>query len=106
MYKGAEIMDETIINDEQENVQETIPESDDTDFLENDSIIRKKEGRADDSATMQTALCMIIAVGLILLNVFRPDTAEDIFLRLKEISEVADVIPNPIDIIARYLENI
>lgn len=105
-------MEEIFINEAQEVEAETvsakeIPEDDNAELLEIDSIRRRKEGRADDSVTMQTALCMIIAVGLIILNIFRPDTAETLFSRLKELSSGAnEVIPNPIDIIAGYIKNI
>ncbi|MCM1133768.1 MAG: hypothetical protein NC340_09890 [Ruminococcus flavefaciens] len=103
-------MDEEIISQEQE-VQEdeadVIPEEDNAELLEIDNIRRKKEGRADDSATMQMALCMIIAVGLIILNIFNPDTAEALFLKLRDISgNGVEIIPNPIDMIAGYIKNI
>ncbi len=105
-------MEETFINEEQEVeteavATEEIPENDNAELLEIDSIRRRKEGRADDSVTMQTALCMIIAVGLIIFNIFSPDTAEALFSRLKELSSgTNEVIPNPIDIIAGYIKNI
>lgn len=103
-------MEETILNSEQEEItNETaeIPEEDNTELLEIDNIRRKKEGRADDSATMQMALCMIIAVGLVILNIFRPDTAEALFSKLRELSEnSSEIIRNPIDIITDYIKNI
>ena len=94
--KTAEIEPET----------EEIPESDNAELLEIDSIRRRKEGKADDAVTMQTALCMVIAVGLIILNIFKPYIAEGIFSHLKEISaDTSRIIPNPIDIIAEYIKN-
>lgn len=103
-------MEETILNSEQEEITDEtaeIPEEDNTELLEIDNIRRKKEGRADDSATMQMALCMIIAVGLVILNIFRPDTAEALFSKLRELSEnSSEIIRNPIDIITDYIKNI
>lgn len=103
-------MEEAVLNQENtENEEEitVIPEEDNTELLEIDNIMRKKEGRADDSAAMQTALCMIIAVGFIILNIFKPDMAEALFSRLRELSSNGnEVIPNPIDIISDYIKNI
>ncbi|MDE6788535.1 MAG: hypothetical protein K2J47_04355 [Ruminococcus sp.] len=103
-------MEEAVLNQENtENEEEitVIPEEDNTELLEIDNIMRKKEGRADDSTAMQTVLCMIIAVGFIILNIFKPDMAEALFLRLRELSSNGnEVIPNPIDIISDYIKNI
>lgn len=103
-------MEEAVLNQENtENEEEmtVIPEEDNTELLEIDNIMQKKEGRADDSAAMQTALCMIIAVGFIILNIFKPDMAEALFSRLRELSSNGnEVIPNPIDIISDYIKNI
>lgn len=102
-------MDETILTQEQgeNDIQnDIIPPEDDTEFLENDAEIRKKEGSAGDSVSMQTALCMIIAVGFIVLNIFKPDIAEALFIKLREISgNTENVIPNPIDIISAYISS-
>ena len=103
-------MEEAVLNQENtENEEEitVIPEEDNTELLEIDNSMRKKEGRADDSTAMQTALCMIIAVGFIILNIFKPDMAEALFSRLRELSSNGnEVIPNPIDIISDYIKNI
>lgn len=107
-------MDEIIINPEITDIQEDaeeieteqIPYDDDTEYLEIDNIRRKKEGKADDSASMQTALCMIIAIGLIILNIFKPDIAEDLLLYVKKFSEsTEELFKNPIDIIINYINN-
>lgn len=99
-------MDETVIDEVQEEEAEVIPEEDNAELLEIDSTRRKKEGRADDSVTMQTALCMIIAVGLIILNIFQPDTADDLFSSIKERAfRESEIISNPIDIIADYIHD-
>lgn len=107
-------MDEIIMNSEisdiQDDTEETeeqqLPVVDNTEYLEIDNIRRKKEGKADDSASMQTALCMIIAIGLIILNVFKPDIAEDLLLYLKKFSESSkELFRNPIDIIIGYINN-
>lgn len=104
-------MDENILNEETEEeapaeVAEIIPPEDDTESLEIDTARSRKEGSAWDSISMQTALCMIIAVGLVVLNIFRPDTAEELFKNLREFSENAEkVIPNPIDVISEYIKS-
>lgn len=97
-------MDETVIDEVQEVEEEAISEEDNAELLEIDNTRRKKEGRADDTVTMQTALCMIIAVGLIILNIFRPDTADELFSHIKELSfGQNEIISNPIDIVADYI---
>ncbi len=97
-------MDETVIDEVQENEEEIISEEDNTELLEIDNTRRKKEGRADDAVTMQTALCMIIAAGLIILNIFRPDTADELFSRIKDFAfRENEIISNPIDIVTDYI---
>lgn len=99
-------MDEIIIDEVQEAETEAIPEEDNAELLEIDNTRRKKEGRADDAVTMQTALCMIIAVGLIILNIFRPDTADSLFVNIKEYAFAEnEIISNPIDIIGNYIHD-
>lgn len=107
-------MDEIIVNPEitgiQENTEDTeteqIPDDDNAEYLEIDGIRRKKEGRADDSVSMQTALCMIMATGLIVLNIFKPDMAEELILYLKKFSEsTKELFHNPIDVIISYINN-
>lgn len=99
-------MDEIVIDEVQEVEAEVIPDEDNAELLEIDNTRRKKEGRADDAVTMQTALCMIIAVGLIILNIFRPDTADELFSNVKERAfGKNEIISNPIDIITDYIHD-
>lgn len=108
-------MEENILNEEtieqvdnsEDEKADIISQEDDVEFLESESMHRKKEGRADDCVSMQTALCMIIAVGLILFNIYNPDTAEKLFSMLKDFSESKkEIMSNPIDIISDYIKNI
>lgn len=108
-------MEENILNEEtieqfdnnEDEKADIISQEDDVEFLESENMHRKKEGRADDCVSMQTALCMIIAVGLILFNIYNPDTAEKLFSMLKDFSESKkEIMSNPIDIISDYIKNI
>ncbi|MDE6519813.1 MAG: hypothetical protein K2K91_05050 [Ruminococcus sp.] len=108
-------MEENILNEEtiekddisEDEKAEIISQEDDVEFLESENTDRKREGRADDCVSMQTALCMIIAVGLILFNIYNPDTAEKLFFMLRDFSESEkEIMSNPIDIISDYIKNI
>lgn len=77
-----------------------LPAEDDTAQLAQEEKRRRKEGKADDIIAMQAAVCMLIAAGVIITNIFRPDISGELFDRLCELSESeSELFPNPIGLI-------
>ncbi len=87
-------------------ITEELPQEDSTEYLESEKIRTKKEGHLEDIPAMQGILCLILAVGMVALNMFYPDTAEDLFGIIKSYSASQDeIIENPIDYLIEYAEN-
>lgn len=85
---------------------EELPQEDSTEYLESEKIRSKKEGQLEDISAMQGILCLILAVGLIVLNTFYPDTAEDLFEMIKSCSaSEEEILENPINYLIEYAEN-
>ena len=96
-------MNDTYIVPEVFDVSAQLPPEDDVPALEESTAARKKEGKADDIIAMQAVICLLIAAGLAVSNIFVPDTAEGIFSRLKSLSESTnELFPNPIELIAEH----
>ncbi len=92
---AEEMEEEAIISDE-----------DNTEKLYEEDFRRRREGRADDIVSMQAVLCLIIAAGLVVLNIVRPETAEELIGFLRKISAVdKNIIPNPVDHIIEFIKN-
>ncbi len=114
--KGAENMDENYINEEEITEEETaaedtemeaIADEDNTERLREEDIRRRREGRADDIVSMQAVLCLIMAAGLVVLNIAKPDIAEEFIGFLRGLSTVdKDIIPNPVDHIIEFVKNL
>lgn len=93
--------------EETEIAQEVLPEEEDTDMLQAEAQRRRKEGRADDSAAMQAAVCVILAVAMIALNMTYPDTAGELMSRLRQLSQYSgEIIPNPIDLLMSWINSL
>lgn len=91
---------------ENEIIAEELPVEDDTELLATETKRRRKEGRADDSAAMQAAVCLILAIALVVLNTAYPDTAGELFSRVRELSaDTAEIIPDPIELIVHYFNS-
>ena len=61
---------------------------------------RRREGGADDIIAVQAALCMLIAAGLIMTNIFRPDISGELFSRIKELTDSShELFVNPIELL-------
>ena len=69
---------------------------------------RKSKEKSDDVTAFQTVLCILLAVGIIVLNQFYPKTAEGLLIELKKsiVDTSAVTIPNPIDVIINFLVHI
>ncbi len=80
---------------------------DTTEYLEAEEKRRKREGQLEDVPAMQGVICIVLAVGLVLLNFKFPEMAEEIFHTIKEnsLSEKA-IIGNPIDALIEFIEKI
>lgn len=73
---------------------------DDTSVLNAEKLRRKREGGFDDISAFQACMCIIIATGLILLNLKFPDMAEEFFGMVKGLSmSDNEIFQNPIDLI-------
>lgn len=93
--------------DEMIEVQEEIEPQDSTEYLEAEESRRKREGQLEDIPAMQGVMCLILAVGLVLLNLKFPETAEEIFHIIKENSlSEREIIGNPIDALIGFIEEI
>ncbi len=80
--------------------------TEDEDFIElcDDSKenTEKRKG-LDDIVSMQTVVCILTALLIFSLNIAFPEIGEDIFSKLKNLSDSSDeLFPNPIDCILRY----
>lgn len=103
---GENYVNEEEIADE-ETETEVISDEDNTERLQEEDIRRRREGRADDIVSMQTVLCLIIAAGLVVLNIAQPDIAEEIIGFLRKLSMVdKNIIPNPVDYIIEFVKNL
>lgn len=85
-------------------ITEELPQEDSTEYLESEKIRRKKEGQLEDIPAMQGILCLILAVGMIVLNTFYPETAEELFGMIKGYSmSEREIFENPINILFEYI---
>lgn len=85
-------------------ITEELPDEDSTEFLESEKKRRKKEGQLEDIPAMQGVLCLILAVGMVVLNMFYPDTAEELFGLIKEYSQSErELFDNPINVVIEYI---
>lgn len=97
---------ENYIEENNPDYPEKIFASDDAEELENEKIRRKHEGGLEDIGAFQGILCLAAAVGLVILNITKPDMAEELFVMLKSFSgSDSGIISNPIDIIIEFIRN-
>lgn len=83
-----------------------IPAADDAEELENEQMRRQREGGLEDIGAFQGILCLAAAVGLVVLNIAKPDMAEEFFIMLKSFAGSSnEIISNPIDIIIELVRN-
>lgn len=89
-----------MIMEENTEIQASMPEEDTTEYLETEEKRRKREGLLEDIPAMQGILCLILAVGLILLNIRFPDMAEELFSMVKDFSSSEqELFENPIELL-------
>ena len=89
-----------MVTEENEEIQATMPDKDTTEYLETEEKRRRREGLLEDIPAMQGILCLLLAVGLILLNIRFPDMAEELFLMVKDYSSSEnEFFENPIELL-------
>lgn len=97
-------MNETYIIPEVTDDLPVFPAEDDTAQLAAEREHRRREGGADDIIAVQAALCMLIAAGLIMTNIFRPDISGELFSRIKELTDSShELFVNPIELLLSYI---
>lgn len=88
-------------------ISEELPQEDSTEYLETERVRTEKEGQIEDIPAMQGILCLILAVAMIVLNVFYPDTAEGLFKMVRRFSaSEKELFGNPINIIMEFISEI
>lgn len=101
--KGDNMNDTYIIPEVYDDI-EKMPDEDDTAALAEERSRQKKEGRADDIIAMQTAVCLLTAIVLAVLNIFRSDIAGELFEKLSGLSaDTNELFRNPIYLIMEYI---
>lgn len=91
-----------MITEENRELQESMPVEDTTEYLEAEEIRRGREGLLEDIPAMQGILCLILSVGLILLNIRFPDMAEELFSMVKDFSSSEqELFENPIELLEK-----
>lgn len=89
-----------MVTEENEEIQAIMPDKDTTEYLETEEKRRRREGLLEDIPAMQGILCLLLAVGLILLNIRFPDIAEELFLMVKDFSSSEnELFENPIELL-------
>lgn len=89
-----------MVTEENEEIQASMPDKDTTGYLETEEKRRRREGLLEDIPAMQGILCLLLAVGLILLNIRFPDMAEELFFMVKDFSSSEnELFENPIELL-------
>jgi len=72
-----------------------------------EEIRSRKASKPEDIIAMQSVVCILIAVFLIAANYIYPDTAEALYGKICRLSQdKTELIPNPIDLIIRYIDKL
>ncbi len=70
---------------------------DDVEIMAEHERSRRKNGGLADIASFQTIICLLAALGILILLRFAPETAEELLDRLGSLSkEKNDIFPNPL----------
>lgn len=104
-------MQEDIMNEEnvieESTVLEELPPEDNTEELREENFRRKKEGRLEDTAAVQAAICLILSIGIVLLNVWKPDMAGELFNMVKGLSvSEKPLFENPINTLIEFISEL
>lgn len=66
----------------------------------------KRKNRADDIIAVQAVLCIVIAAAFFVGNMFYPDITGEVFGRIRSLSAEDSIIPNPIDLLADFIDKL
>lgn len=70
---------------------------DDVEIMAERERLRRKNGGLADVASFQTVVCLLTAIGILILLRFAPDIARELLERLSSLSkEKNDIFPNPL----------
>lgn len=82
-----------------------IPEEiseDDIEVMAESERVRRKNGGFADIASFQTVVCLIAAIGILILLRFSPEIAGELLNKLGSLSkEKTDIFPNPLIYLAK-----
>ncbi|MBQ9139420.1 MAG: hypothetical protein IJX61_02280 [Ruminococcus sp.] len=96
-----------MVTEENSEMQTVMPEEDTIEYLETEKKRRCREGQLEDIPAMQGILCLIIVVGVVLLNIRYPDMAEELFGVVKGFtSSERELFKNPIDTVIGLIEEL
>ena len=96
-----------MVTEENSAMQTVMPEEDTIEYLETEKKRRCREGQLEDIPAMQGILCLIIVVGVVLLNIRYPDMAEELFGVVKGFtSSERELFKNPIDTVIGLIEEL
>ena len=96
-----------MVTEENSAMQTVMPEEDTIEYLETEKKRRCLEGQLEDIPAMQGILCLIIVVGVVLLNIRYPDMAEELFGVVKGFtSSERELFKNPIDTVIGLIEEL
>ena len=96
-------MNDTYIIPEVYDCETELPSDDDTSQLRDEEMRRKKEGKADDIIAMQAVVCLLIAAGIVIANIYCPDKAEALYKQICRLSaDTSELFPNPVRLIMEY----
>lgn len=70
---------------------------DDVEIMAERERMRRKNGGFADIASFQTVICLLTALGILILLRFSPDIARELLERLSSLSkDKTDIFPNPL----------
>ena len=92
---------------EENTVSKELPPDDSTEELKEENFRRKKEGKLEDVAAVQAAVCLIFSIGIVLLNIWKPTMAGELFDMVKGFSvSETPLFENPIDTLIEFISEL
>ncbi len=88
-----------LYTDEINEAEDEIPCEDSTEVLFK-KYDRQKAEKIDDVFAMQTVMCILIAAGMLILNIVQPELCSELYGQLRELTEdESEIMPNIIDVV-------
>ncbi|MBR5514321.1 MAG: hypothetical protein IKV85_10130 [Ruminococcus sp.] len=96
-----------MVTDENYEIRDILPEQDTTEYLQKEEQRAGREGKSEDIPAFQGILCIILAVGMIMLNLRQPDMTEELYYMIKTFSSSEqELFENPLYYIGGFIENL